>query len=71
MHVVTIELRVDDTEKDRVEIVNKAARQAAKHLFTTASLIAGRRAPQIMLTVGDNFTDAQEIMLEDDMPQGE
>lgn len=71
MRTFIIELRVDDSEPERVKHVETAAKVAAKHLFTTALLLAPddkpHRKPQIMLTAGDTLVSEQEISLADDL----
>lgn len=66
LRTYTIELRVDFDSKDKEEIMLASARQSAKQLFTTASLIADNRKPDIALTCGDLFLGAQEIDLTTD-----
>lgn len=67
MRTFTIELRVDDADPEKVELVKQAARVAAKHLFTTALLLADGRKPQIALNSGDLFETDKEISLADDL----
>lgn len=66
LRTYTIELRVDFDSKDKEEIMLASARQSAKQLFTTASLIADNRKPDIALTCGDLFEGSKEISLIDD-----
>ena len=67
MKTYTIELRVDEGDVGNDNIIEEAAKEAAKHLYTTALLVCKRR-PQIALYSGDNFSSAEEIMLADDLP---
>lgn len=71
MQEITIQLRVD-FERDRKEeceaIMEDAAKTAAKHLLTTAAMIAGKRSPQVSLQVGDMFSTTKEIELANDLP---
>jgi hypothetical protein len=67
MFTFTIELRVPFDDKERLDITQKAMTVAAKHVFTTATLIADDRKPQISLYGGDYFTPTEEIMLADDI----
>lgn len=63
-YTITIELRVDfDTAnvKQKNPIMLKIARQMAKELLTKATMIADRRAPNIMITDGDFFSETQEV----------
>lgn len=76
MRTITIELRVDFDEstpegKLKLEIIMKAAKQGAKHLWTKALLIKDKRNPQIALLSGDMFTATEEINMEEDLPEEE
>lgn len=66
MKTITIEFRIDEGDEEAANIIEKAAKAAAKHLFTKAQLVAGKRKPQIALYTGDNFSSTEEIMLTDD-----
>lgn len=59
----TIDVRVDFDTKEREEIMLKAVRQAAKHLLTTAQLIADKRKPDIAVHSDDMFIGREEIQL--------
>jgi hypothetical protein len=68
MRTFTIELRVDDSDPAKVELVTQAARVSAKHLLTTALLLQDNgRKPLIALTSGDLFETDKEISLADDL----
>jgi hypothetical protein len=68
MFTFTIELRVPFDDQERLDITQSAMKVAAKHVFTTATLIADSgRQPQIALHGGDYFTPTEEIMLADDI----
>ena len=68
MRTFKIELRVDDSDKEKMPLVEQAARVAAKHLFTTALLLQGDgRKPMIAFQAGDLFEGEQEISLADDL----
>ena len=67
MRNFTIYLRIDDASPEKVEVIKTAAMQAAKHLYTSALLVGGRRPPQIRLETDDLFMPAEEIMLADDI----
>jgi hypothetical protein len=67
MRTYMIELRVDFEDKEKEEIMLTACKAAAKHVFTTAVLIADKRKPQIALQSGDHFAPAEDIMLADDL----
>jgi hypothetical protein len=67
MFTFTIELRVPFDEKEKLDIVQEAMKIAAKHVYTTAMLIADDRKPQVALHGGDYFTPTEEIMLADDI----
>lgn len=71
LRTVKIELRVDYSDPSKDDIIINAAKMAAKHLYTTATLIADSRQPQIALESGDMFSSAEEISLADDLPVAE
>jgi hypothetical protein len=71
MKSYTIELRCDDDTPEKDEIILSAAKVAAKHLFTMACLIAGKRKPQISLRTSDMFVAESEISLAEDIPDDE
>lgn len=62
----TIDLKVDFDDKAKEEIMLKAARQAAKHLLTTAQLIADKRKPDIAIHSDDMFEGREKIELFED-----
>jgi len=65
-YTITIELRVDhDTANVEVKnpIILKAARQAAKELITKAMMIQDKRAPTIMVTDGDFFSETNDVAI--------
>lgn len=66
MKTYTIELRVDEGDVGNDNIIEEAAKEGAKHLYTTALLVCKRR-PQIALYSGDNFSSTEEILLADDI----
>ena len=69
-HTFTIELRVSFKDPEKEQIMREAAKVAAKHLYSTALLIADDdRQPQIMLQGGDFFTPTEEINLAEDIPE--
>ncbi len=63
----TIELRVDFDSEEKNEIILRAARTAAKHIYTTATLISDKRKPQVALSTSDLFEGSAEISLADDL----
>jgi hypothetical protein len=67
MESITIELRYDNSDATHKEILREAAQNAAQMLMTQAALIAGRRKPQIMITVSDAIAGASHISL---FPEG-
>lgn len=69
MKTYTIELRVDEGDVGNDGIIETAAKEAAKHLYTTA-LLCCRRKPQIALFSGDNFASTEEIMLAEEFAAG-
>ena len=63
-YTITIELRVDfDTAnvKQKNPIMLKIAQQIARELLTKATMIQDKRAPQIMLTDGDFFSETKDV----------
>lgn len=65
-YTITIELRVDhDTQNKNVKdpIALKFCRQAAKELITKAMMIQDRRAPQIMVSDGDFFSETKDVAI--------
>jgi hypothetical protein len=65
-YTITIELRVDhDTANAEIKnpIILKAARQMAKELITKAMMIQDRRAPTIMITDGDFFSETNDVAI--------
>jgi len=65
-YTITIELRVDhDTANTKIKdpIVLKFARQAAKELITKAMMIQDKRAPTIMVTDGDFFSETKDVAI--------
>jgi hypothetical protein len=72
MKAFTIELRVHHQDPEKDTIIRDAMRVAAKHVYTTALLIAdSNRKPQIALSSSDFFEAAEEISLADDIPTDE
>jgi hypothetical protein len=66
----TIELRAD-LPPAKQELILTSMRMAAKHVFTTALLLAEKRKPLIALSTSDMIEGAEEISLADDMPVDE
>lgn len=65
-YTITIELRVDhDTANVKVKnpIILKMARQMAKELITKAMMIQDKRAPTIMITDGDFFSETNDVAI--------
>lgn len=65
-YTITIELRVDhdtNTRKEKDPIVLKFAQQAARELLTKACMVQDRRAPQIMVTDGDFFSETKDVAI--------
>ena len=65
-YTITIELRVDhDTANTKIKdpIVLKFAQQMARELLTKAVMIQDRRAPQIMVTDGDFFSETKDVAI--------
>lgn len=65
-YTITIELRVDhDTANTKIKdpIVLRFAQEAAKELITKAMMIQDRRAPTIMITDGDFFSETKDVAI--------
>lgn len=65
-YTITIELRVDfDTAnvKQKNPIMLKIAQQIARELLTKATMIQDRRAPHIMVTDGDFFSETKDVAI--------
>jgi hypothetical protein len=65
-YTITIELRVDhDTANAKIKdpIVLQFAQQCARELLTRATMIQDRRAPQIMVTDGDFFSETKDVAI--------
>lgn len=69
MKTIKIELRYDPETDEKGDIVVRAAKMAAKHLWTQALLLGDKRKPQIALYGSDFFTGDEEISLADDITQ--
>lgn len=65
MRTFTIELRVSHDTPERDELMRKAVRDAARNLFTVASMIQEKRKPAIAAHSNDYFEGEKEIMLDD------
>lgn len=65
-YTITIELRVDfDTANAKVKnpMMLKIARQVSRELLTRAMMIQDQRAPQIMVTDGDFFSETKDVAI--------
>jgi len=63
-YTITIELRVDfDTanQKEKNPVMLKIAQRCARELLTKAMMIQDRRAPQIMVSDGDFFSETKDV----------
>lgn len=65
----TIELRVhhDEPSTEKDDIIRQVVIQAAKHVLTTALLIADRRKPEIAVSAGDMFAGVDKISMAEDL----
>ena len=72
-YIITIELRVDfDTAnaKEKNPMMLKMAQRSARELLTRAMMIQDRRAPQIMVSDGDFFSETKDVaVFGDDDPE--
>ena len=67
----TIELRVDYRDEAKNKIMEKAVQQAARHVYSTAGLLADNVKPQVVLYSHDYYTGHAEIpLLDDDIAAG-
>lgn len=65
-YTITIELRVDfDTANQKVKnpAMLKMAQRSARELLTRAMMIQDQRAPQIMVSDGDFFSETKDVMI--------
>jgi hypothetical protein len=69
MRTITIELRIDDDNEEKVQLIEEAAKQAAKHLWAQALLIAGKRKPDLAVRSEDMFAGSREIELLDEVDE--
>jgi hypothetical protein len=63
-YTITIELRVDfDTANTKTKnpLMLKIARQMSRELLTKAMMLQDQRAPQIMVTDGDFFSETKDV----------
>ena len=63
-YTITIELRVDfDTANVKIKnpAMLKIAQRLARELLTRAMLIQDQRAPQIMVSDGDFFSETKDV----------
>jgi len=64
MQTITIELRIDfDTANKKIKepAMLKIAQQLARELLTKAMMVQDQRAPTIMISDGDFFSETKEI----------
>jgi hypothetical protein len=72
-YTITIELRVDfDTANVKIKnpMMLKLARQSARELLTRAMMIQDQRAPSIMITDGDFFSESKDVAVFGDDEEG-
>jgi len=65
-YTITIELRVDfDTanQKSKNPMMLKIAQRVARELLTRAVMIQDQRAPNIMVTDGDFFSETKDVAI--------
>lgn len=62
----TIEVRVDYADNGKNEAMRTAVAQAARHVYTKASLLADGVKPTIAIFSDDFFTGHEDIALLDD-----
>lgn len=65
-YTITIEVRVDhDTANAKIKdpIALKIAQRCARELLTKMTMIQDRRAPQIMVTDGDFFSETKDVAI--------
>ena len=64
MQTITIELRTDfDTSNKKIKepAILKIAQNIARELLTKAMMIQDQRAPQIMISCGDFFSETSDV----------
>lgn len=65
-YTITIELRVDfDTANAKAKnpMMLKIAQRSARELLTKAMMVQDQRAPQIMVTDGDFFSETKDVAI--------
>lgn len=65
-YTITIELRVDfDTAnaKQKNPVMLKVAQRVARELLTRAMMLQDSRAPQIMVSDGDFFSETKDVAI--------
>ena len=65
-YTITIELRVDfDTanQKTKNPMMLRIAQQVARELLTRAMMVQDQRAPQIMVSDGDFFSETKDVAI--------
>lgn len=67
----TVELRTDFDDPEKDKIVLEAAREMARTLLATASLLQDRRAPRIGFQCGDMFLGNEDIDIMSEETPGE
>lgn len=63
----TIEARADFADPEKNEAINKAFRQAARHVHATMALLADGQQPQVVCFSDDFFDGHKEISLYEDV----
>lgn len=64
MRTYTIELQIElDEDEQRYDAVKETMRRAAQEIFTTASMLAGKRKPAIAFHSKDFFHGNEELSL--------
>ena len=67
MRQFTMELRVDFADEAKKEVMSKAWRTAARHVFAQAALLSDGQKPQIALFSDDFYEGHEDIALLDDV----
>lgn len=69
MHTIMIELRTNfDTDKadEAQQILIEEAKTKARELLTIATLLSGKRKPEVALQIGDDFIPPTEVSILDE-----
>jgi hypothetical protein len=61
MRTFEIQLRTEDLDEEKLEILREACREKAREIYAIAFLIKETRDPQIMFSDGDLFEKNKDL----------